>query len=355
MWSGMTGIASAIGPVVGGFLISAVSWRAIFLLNLPIGVFVVVGARRHLPETRGGEDAAHTDWAGAALAVLALALGTFALTSDGSGSSLPAVTGALAVVAAAAFLVVEARVRQPMLPLSMFRIRLFSASNAITFIVYAALGGFFFLFASYLQVALGYSPFVAGAASLPITLLMLALSPRSGALATRIGPRVPLTVGPMVIGVGLTLLALTSPAARYVTDVLPGIVIVAMGLVVLVAPITATVLGAAGDERAGLASGINNAVARLGTLLAVAILPAVAGLQGDAFYDATSMADGFRTAMFACAGLAVVGGLIALVTIRRPAGPPGPADDEPPVALRTCPTTAPPCGVAAALDELRQP
>jgi EmrB/QacA subfamily drug resistance transporter len=346
MWSGLTGVTSAIGPAIGGLLISAVSWRAVFLINLPIAAFVIVASRRHLPESREAATTDRIDLPGAALAVVALALGTFALTASTVAPGLRVACAAVALVTFAGFLAVEATTRNPMVPLAMFRVRLFSASNLVTFIVYAATGGFFFLFASFLQIAQGYSPFLAGVAALPITLLMLALSPRSGALATRIGPRWPLTIGPLTIGVGLALLALLDGDSSYLTAVLPPIVIIGVGLVILVAPITTTVLGSVGESQAGIASGINNAVARLGSLIAVAVLPAVAGLSGEQFFDPQAMTDGFRIAMLCCAGLSVVGGVVAAVAIRVPVEP----LEEPSTELYSCAASSLPVQTVAALD-----
>jgi hypothetical protein len=202
-----------------------------------------------------------------------------------------------------------------MMPLDIFRSRQFSAANLVTFAVYAALGGFFFLFVAFLQISLGYSAIEAGAASLPVTVLMLLLSARSGMLAQRVGARIPLTVGPFVIAAGLLLLTRIEPGDSYVSSVLPAVAVFGLGLTLVVAPVTATVLAAADSRHSGIASGINNAVARVAGLLAVAVLPLVAGLTGDKFYDPDSMTDGFHMAMVACAGLAVAGGVLAWLTI----------------------------------------
>ena len=194
-----------------------------------------------------------------------------------------------------------------MMPLEIFTSRQFSAANLVTFVVYAALGGVFFLLVSFLQISLGYSPIAAGAASLPVTVLMLLFSARSGALAQRIGPRIPLTVGPLVIAAGLLLMTRIDPGDSYVSSVLPAVIVFGLGLTLVVAPVTATVLAAADSRHSGIASGINNAVARVAGLLAVAVLPLIAGLTGDKFYDPDAMTDGFRMAMVACAALAVAG------------------------------------------------
>jgi hypothetical protein len=219
------------------------------------------------------------------------------------------------VVALVAFLFAERRSPNPMMPLGMFASRQFSAANLVTFAVYAALGGFFFLFVAFLQVALGYSPLAAGAASLPVTALMLAFSARSGALAQRIGARIPLTVGPLVIAVGLLLMTRIDPGDSYLTGILPPVIIFGLGLTLVVAPVTATVLAAADARHSGIASGINNAVSRVASLLAVAVLPLAAGITGTQFYDPAAMTDGFHMAMVVCAGLAAVGGILAWLTI----------------------------------------
>jgi EmrB/QacA subfamily drug resistance transporter len=315
-WSGLGGVAAAIGPLLGGYLVGAVSWRAIFLINLPLGLFVAVAATRHVPETFDPESRGRLDVWGAALAALGLAGTTYALIEGPGGMSTMVLLAALAGLAAlVAFIFVERHSSNPMLPIDIFRSRQFSAANAVTFVVYAALGGFFFLMVAFLQISMGYSPIESGAATLPVTVVMLLFSARSGALAQRIGPRIPLTVGPLVIAAGFLLMAQIDPGDSYVTGVLPAIMVFSVGLTLVVAPVTATVLAAADARHAGIASGINNAVARVGSLLAVALLPVIAGLTGDSFYDPASMTDGFRIAMIACAVLAGAGGIIAWLTI----------------------------------------
>jgi EmrB/QacA subfamily drug resistance transporter len=316
-WSGLGGVATALGPLLGGYLIGAISWRAIFLINLPIGLFVIWAASKHVPETRDPRQRGRLDLRGAVLAALGLAGTTYALIEapekGGSGAVLVAAIGGL--LALLAFFAGERRAANPMLPLEIFRSRQFSAANAVTFSVYAALSGFFFLLVAFLQISMGYTPIEAGAASLPVTLLMLLFSARSGALAQRIGPRIPLTVGPLVIAAGLLLLTGVTPGDSYATGILPAIVVFGLGLTLVVAPVTATVLAAADTRHSGIASGINNAVARVAGLLAVAVLPVAVGLTGNDFYSATKMTDGFHMAMVICAGLAVVGGITAWLTI----------------------------------------
>jgi EmrB/QacA subfamily drug resistance transporter len=316
-WSGLGGVAGALGPLLGGYLVGAISWRAIFLINLPIGVFVAWAATRHVPETRDPMAAGRIDLRGAALAALGLAGTTYALIeAPGKGASAAIlVTGIGGVLALVAFFVSERRSPNPMLPLEIFRSRQFSAANGVTFVVYAALGGVFFLLVSFLQISLGYTPVEAGAASLPVTLLMLLFSARSGALAQRIGARVPLTVGPLVIAAGLLLMTRISPGDSYLTTILPAVIVFGLGLTLVVAPVTATVLAAADTRHSGIASGVNNAVARVAGLLAVAVLPVIAGLTGDSFYDPAKMTHGFHVGMVVCAILAAAGGILAWFTI----------------------------------------
>ena len=316
-WSGLGGVAAALGPLLGGYLVDAVSWRAVFLINLPIGVLVMVLARRHVPETRDPMAHGHLDVIGAGLAAVGLAGTTYALIEgpERGGSALIVVAGLGGVAALIAFMVNEQRSRNPMMPLGIFASRQFSAANLVTFAVYAALGGFFFLFVSFLQIAVGYSPIAAGAASLPVTAIMLFFSARSGALAQRVGARIPLTVGPLVIAAGLLLMTQIEPGSEYVSSVLPGLLVFGIGLTLVVAPVTATVLAAADSRHSGIASGINNAIARVGGLLAVAVLPLLAGLTGESFYETEAMVDGFHMGMVVCAVLAAVGGLIAWATI----------------------------------------
>jgi EmrB/QacA subfamily drug resistance transporter len=317
-WSGLGGVATAFGPLLGGWLVDAVSWRAIFLINLPIGLFVVLAAGRHVPETRDPTAGGRLDGQGALLAAAGLAGTTYGLI-EGS-----VVAGAGGVVALGLFLWTEARSPNPMMPLGIFSSRQFAAANLVTFVVYAALSGVFFLLVAFLQISVGYSPIAAGAASLPVTALMLLLSARSGALAQRIGPRIPLTAGPLVIAGAMLLMTTIDPGDGYVASVLPAVVLFGLGLTLVVAPVTATVLAAADSRHAGVASGVNNAVSRVAGLLAVAVLPAVAGITGDRFYDPPAMAAGFRTAMVVSAAVAAAGGLLAWATIRHPL--PAPAE-----------------------------
>ncbi len=315
-WSGLGGIVTAIGPLLGGFLVAAVSWRAIFVINLPLGAFVVVMAARHVPETRDETASGRLDFLGATLAALGLGGTTYALIeSSGGVSPLVLAAGIGGVAALIGFLFAEHRSPNPMMPLEIFSSRQFSAANGVTFVVYAALGGVFFLLVAFLQVSLDYTPIESGAVILPITALMLAFSARSGALAQRIGPRIPLTIGPLIIALGLLLMTRIQPGDSYLTSVLPAVIVFGIGLVFVVAPVTATVLAAADTRHSGIASGINNAVSRVAGLLAVAVLPLAAGLTGDRFYKPAAMTSGFHTATLICAVLAAAGGILAWLTI----------------------------------------
>ncbi len=320
-WSGLGGVATAIGPFVGGWLIEAVSWRLVFFINLPLSAAVIAIAIRHVPESRDETVTGHLDYVGAAMVTLGLSGLTFGLIKAGSlgwtaGAVLgPIVGGAVLLVA---FFVAEARLPDPLLPPGIFRSLQFSAANAVTFVVYAALGGGLFLLPVELQIVAGYSPVASGAALLPVTFIMLALSGRSGELAARVGPRLQMTVGPFVIAAGLLMLTRIGPTGSYVTTVLPGVVVFGLGLAINVAPLTATVLAAAPAEHAGMASAVNNDVARTAGLIAVAVLPAAAGITGTAYLDPVRLDRGFTIALVIAAALCAAGGVLAAATIRNP-------------------------------------
>ena len=326
-WSGLSGVASAIGPFLGGWLVDAASWRWIFLINLPLSAFVVLVAARHVPESLDPGAARHVDVVGALLVAAGLGGLSWGLIVAGDdGWSSPTVWGPLLFGAAALvlFVVDERRSRDPMVPPEIFASAQFRAANLVTAAVYAALGGTFFLLVVQLQTVLGYSAIEAGAATLPITLMMLALSARSGALAARIGPRLQMTAGPLLVALGTLGMTRIGPGDTYLGSVFPAVLVMGAGLATVVAPLTATALAAVEDRHAGVASGVNTTVARAAQLAAVAALPVAAGITGEAYLDPAAFSDGFRTAMFITAGLAAVGGVIAAVGIRNPERAPRP-------------------------------
>jgi EmrB/QacA subfamily drug resistance transporter len=328
-WSGLGGVATAAGPFIGGWLIGAVSWRLVFFINLPTAVVVLVIASRHVPESRAPGPRQPLDGAGALTISLALAGVTYGLiAASADGWTSPAVLGSLAAGVAlfAAFCAVELRGRHPMLPLSIFRARQFSAANAVTFVVYAALGGALFLVPVVLQEVSGYSALEAGMALLPLTVIMLLLSARSAALSARIGPRLQMTVGPLLIAVGMALFVRVPGDGDYLTQVLPAVLVLGLGLATNVAPLTATALSAAPAEHSGIASAVNNDVARAASLIAVAVLPALAGLTGAAYLHPATLTRGFHVAMLIAAVVAAAGGILAAFTIRNP---PRAADGDP--------------------------
>lgn len=351
-WSALGGVAAAIGPLLGGYLVQAIDWRAIFLINVPLGCLVAWLAVRHVPESRDPSTTGHLDYAGATTATAGLAGVTYAVVEGpnrGWDSPVILAAGVLGVIALVAFVAIERRSANPMLPLGIFSSRQFTSANAVTFVVYTALGGVFFLLVVVLQTALGYSPVAAGAASLPVTAIMLALSSASGALAQRIGPRLPLTIGPLVIAAGMVLMTRIGPGASYTTVVLPAVVVFGLGLAATVAPVTAAALAAADERHAGVASGVNNAVARTAGLLAVALLPPLSGLTGDAFGSPAAMTAGFHTAMLISAGLAALGGVLAFATISNDLLAEEP-DEEPPSHHYHCALAEVPAGERGSRD-----
>ena len=352
-WSGLGGVATALGPIVGGLLVGVApwGWRLVFLINLPIAVAVIVLARRYVPESRDEQATGRLDVTGAVLASVGLGGLVYGLTEGPATGWTPVV---IAITAAGAlllvlFVLVESRTEQPLLPLGLFRERQFTASNLVTFTVYAALAGALFLLPVQLQLVAGFSPVEAGAATLPITVIMLLLSARMGKLAARIGPRIPMTVGPIVAGAAMAWLSLVDAGSTYLGAVVGPMLLFGLGLSITVAPLTSTVLAAAPDHQAGVASAINNDVARVAGLIAVAVLPALAGLSPAAYADPALMSGGFHRAVLIAGAVCAAGGLLALATIRNPAGP-GTSDeslgtpavhDDPALGCAACPVLAP--------------
>ncbi|MBD0860290.1 DHA2 family efflux MFS transporter permease subunit [Gordonia sp. zg691] len=314
LWAGMSGATSALGPFVGGYLVDAASWRWVFLLSVPLALGAMVIAIRRVPESRGPASTSRLDIAGALTMTVGLAGVIFALIEGPSRgwAAGTVVAGVAGVAALVGFVVIESRVRAPLLPLRLFRSSQFTGANLTTLLVYAALGGALFLLALQLQQSLGYSAFEAGAAMFPSTFVMLFGSPIMGKLAQRTGPRLPMTVGPLIAAGGFTLMSRVEPGVGYLGVVLPGVLLFGVGMSITVAPLTAAALAAVDDALAGTASGVNNAVARVAGLLAVAVLPAVAGVDVG---PGEPLGDGFRTAMYICAGCCAVGGLVAASTI----------------------------------------
>jgi EmrB/QacA subfamily drug resistance transporter len=319
LWSSLAGISGLIGPFLGGLMVDTVSWRLVFLLNVPFALVIVAVSGRHVPESR--DPAAHGlfDYAGAVLGALALGGVTYALIGAGESPLRPdvLVSAALGLGAAVAFVVRERHAPDPMLPLGLFADRQFTGANLATLLIYGALGGSGLFLVLQVQTTLGYDATAAGAALLPSIALITLLSPRMGALATRIGPRLPMTIGPLIVAAGTLWLVGVDGSAPYVVEILPGSLLQGLGMAVTITPLTATVLGAAPDALAGIASGVNNAVARAAQLLAVAALPVAVGLSGDDYADPAAFTSGFRLALLACAALFTAGGVISWITIRN--------------------------------------
>ena len=312
-WSGLSGIAVALGPPIGGLLVDTVGWRWIFVLPLPLAAFVLGAAGKHIPESRDLDAEGGIDYSGAVLAVAFLSLLTYPMisASEGGIGVLEVVLFAGGLLALWLFLRTERVSKDPMLPPDVFADRQFAAANIVTFVVYAALGGVFFLLVVQLQTSLGFSATAAGAAPIPVTIIMLALSARAGRLAQRIGPRKPLTIGPLVTAGGMLLMARIDPESTYLTDVLPAVVVFGLGLALIVAPVTATALAAVDERHSGVASGVNNAVSRAAQLIVVAALPAIVGISGSDYSDPRVFSDAFGNAMVITAFVAAGGSAVA--------------------------------------------
>jgi EmrB/QacA subfamily drug resistance transporter len=310
-WAGVSGVAAAAGPLIGGFLLEHGGWRWIFAINVPL-CLAVLWLGRFVPESSDDEARRmRFDVGGAVVGVAALGAVTSVLTfwKQWSGATVAAATAGTAVLVVV-FVLLE---RRPgaMAPVSLFASRVFTAANLMTFLVYGALGAVFFLLVLQLQVTSGYGALEAGLAAIPTTVVMLLFSSRAATVAARTGPRVPMTFGPLVCALGVLPLATIGADAPYLLRVLPGMLVFSIGLTMLVSPLTAAVLNAVPDRHAGVASGVNNAVARAGSLLAVAAIPAIVGLGGEDYQDPGALTSGFRAGELICAGLLAAGGIVS--------------------------------------------
>ena len=342
IWAGFSGVSAAIAPFLGGWLLETGSWRAIFLINVPVAAVAAWVTRRHVPESRDTSASGSADWPGALAGVVALATITYAIiVLPGAGVRSPqfAVAAVLAVVSSAAFVVIERRGNHPMLPPAIFAPAQFRAANAVTFVVNGALGGFAFVFIPALEIIAGYSPVVAGSALVPVTVMTLLLSGTSGRLAQRIGPR-PLVVAGCLVCAGASMLAVrVGPHASYWTAVFPLAVLFGLGLASLIPPLTASAMSSAPDSLAGLASGVNNAVARVAGLLWIAALPPITGLTGAAYADPAQFRSSFAQISWICAAAFACAAAIAatFITGLRPTPAPGTALIQTPVPHLACP------------------
>ena len=317
-WAGMSGVAGAAGPLLGGGLVDAAGWRWVFYINVPLAVVLGVLLVMHVPESRGVERARGFDVAGAVLAAIALAGLAYALTET-SNAEVAMSVGLIGLAVFAAFLVVEHRSSAPMMPLGLFRSRAFSVANLGSFFAYGGLAGVFFLLPIQLQITAGYTPFASGLALLPLTALTLVLSPYGGQLTSRYGARLPLVVGSSTCAVSLLLAIRIDESTTYLMHVLPVVALLGVGIPLVTPPITSTVLGAVPASRAGIASAVNNGVARAAGLVVVAALPLLAGLPQNAIGDPAALDRGYAVSMLICSAMFLVGGIAAWIGLPRSA------------------------------------
>ena len=312
IWAAAGAASAAVAPLIGGWLVDNVGWPAIFYINLPIAAGAILLAVRFVAESREMADG-RTDYAGALLATIGLGGATYALTrwsSSGSFDSWAMIAGAAGLLFLGLFLLVEhRRGDQAMMPLTLFTGLCFSGLNLLTFLLYGAFSAAMLLIPYVLISGAGYSPVEAGLAMLPLPILMTSLSPLMGGLVGRTGPRLPLTVGPLVVAAGLVLAWLIEPGASYWAGAFPSVLVMAVGMTIAVAPLTASVLGSVGERHVGMASGFNSAVARVGSLIATALLGAVLASEGSQLFT------GFHWGMTVAAGVAVTAALVALTML----------------------------------------
>src|SRR5690348_6654502 len=348
IWAGFSGVSAATAPFLGGWLLETGTWRAIFLINVPVAAVAAWVTRRHVPESRDTAASGSADWPGALAGVAALATITYAIiVLPGAGVRSPqfAAAAVLAVVSSAAFVAIERRGNHPMLPPAIFAPAQFRAANAVTFVVNGALGGFAFVFIPALEIIAGYSPVVAGSALVPVTVMTVLLSGTSGQLAQRIGPRPPLVAGCLVCAIASMLAVRIGSHAGYWTAVFPLAVLFGLGLASLIPPLTASAMNSAPDSLAGLASGVNNAVARVAGLLWIAALPPITGLTGAAYTDPVHFHSSFARISWICAAAFACAAVLAAVFIAGPGRPTParrPALIQTPVPHLACPIASRP-------------
>ncbi len=319
IWSGFSGVSSVIAPFAGGWLLDLGTWRWIFVINVPVAAVLVLVAVRHVPESLEAVPAP-MDWTGSVLAAVALTAGTYVLISMSGlhrASALPVVGAMTALGAATAFVWHERHSDAPMLPPAMFRSRVFVSVNVVTFFVYGAFGVFSFVFTVALETIAGYSPAKAGSTLLPITILALLLSGPSGQLSERIGPRAQMTAGPILYAGAALLAVRVSAHTGYWATVIPLECVFGLGIAAMVAPLTSTALSSVSADHAGIASGVNNAVARAAALLWVAAVPSLGGLSGSSYANAAALRGGYREICIICAGALIFAGALAAATIRH--------------------------------------
>jgi EmrB/QacA subfamily drug resistance transporter len=309
-WSGFSGVTTGAGPLVGGWMVDHLGWRSVFWLNVPLAVAIVVISLRHVPETKGAQE--RLDLEGAALTVGTLAFLTYGLVRE---QWVPTTIGLLLLVG---FVVHQWRTPHALVPLALFADRVFTAANLCTFAIYGALSGSMFLLVLQLQYVSGFSPLQAGLSTLPPVILMLLFSGRAGAWSERVGPRLPMTIGPLIMAGAMLILMRVDEHPNVLLEVVGGNVVFGIGLTLLVAPLTTAVLASAPAEQTGIASGINNAVARTASLLAVAAIPPIAGIAGANFASPEVFSPGFRTGLAICAGMLAVAGVLAAGLVRTP-------------------------------------
>jgi EmrB/QacA subfamily drug resistance transporter len=319
-WAGFSGVSAAIAPFLGGWLLQAGSWRPIFLINVPVAVVTAWATRRHVPESRDTSASGRADWPGALAGVTALATLTYAIiVLPGAGVASPqfAAAAVITVLSSLTFATIERRGSHPMLPPAIFRPAQFRAANAVTFVVNGALGGFAFVFIPALEIVAGYSPVVAGSALVPVTAVTLLLSGTSGRLAQRFGPRPQLVAGCLLCAAASLLAVRISSHAGYWTVVFPLAVLFGLGLASLLPPLTASAMNSAPDSLAGLASGVNNAVARVAGLLWIAALPPITGLTGAAYTRPGQFQSSFALISWICAAAFACAAVLAATSITR--------------------------------------